>query len=258
VIFIAEPYREILARLATQPQQIFDDPGIKPWRTLKDRENCVWEITDRNQSIRLHVKRFAPMRGPSHAKLEADGYQLLKQRQIPAATTASWGDLTDGRSFIVTEDLAGFGPADKLVESGLAFDRILSSTADLAAALHNSGLHHRDLYMCHFMVRKDDIRLIDAMRVRELPGPLTRRRWIIKDLAQFWYSTTQLPVTDAQRDAWLARYVERTGISATNRLRQAIVRKSGWIAAHDRRLRIRQPGRNISIPKSAASSPSMP
>ncbi len=61
--------------------------------------------------------------------------------------------------------------------------------------LHNGGLHHRDLYLCHFLGRRDenpqaDLRLIDAARVRPLPGPLTRRRWIVKDLAQFWYSTT--------------------------------------------------------------------
>ena len=31
----------------------------------------------------------------------------------------------------------------------------------------------------------------------------------MKDLAQFWYSTTKLPVTDEQRLAWLARYGDR-------------------------------------------------
>lgn len=256
MIFIAEPYREILGRLQTEPRRIFDDPQIKPWRTLDDRENCVWEIPGAHRTIRLHVKRFRRPREANHAKLEAQGYQALKQRQIPAASVAAWGELPDGRSFIVTEDLAGFVPADKLVQSGTEFDRILIPTAALAAALHTAGLHHRDLYLCHFMVRKSpsdppDLRLIDAARVRELPGTLTRRRWIVKDLAQFWFSTTELPITDPQRDAWLAQYLQRTKMSASDRLRQAIARKSASIAAHDRRLRVRQPGRNISIPNPA-------
>ena len=32
------------------------------------------------------------------------------------------------------------------------------------------------------------------------------RRWIVKDLAQFWYSTTKLNVTEEQHRAWLAEY----------------------------------------------------
>ena len=51
-----------------------------------------------------------------------------------------------------------------------------------------------------------EIRLIDAARVRPLPGALTRRRWIVKDLAQFWYSTLAMNVSDLQRDEWLRRY----------------------------------------------------
>src|SRR5205085_11401166 len=134
-----------------------------------------------------------------------------------------WGKLIDGRSFTIWQDLAGYTPTDKLVEAGVPFDRLLVPTADLAAQLHRAGLHHRDLYLCHFMVKlgedaadgaateATDVRLIDTARVRRLGGLLTRRRWIVKDLAQFWYSTTKLAVTDEQRSAWLKRYAEQRG-----------------------------------------------
>ena len=52
-----------------------------------------------------------------------------------------WGTLADGRSFILTEDLAGYRPADKLVESGTPFDQLLEPTADLTAQLHRASLH---------------------------------------------------------------------------------------------------------------------
>ena len=126
------------------------------------------------------------------------------------------------------------------------------------ARLHLAGLHHRDLYLCHFMARleggKAELRLIDSARVRRLPRLFQRGRWIVKDLAQFWYSTTKLPVTDAERDAWLARYARQRGLSETEQssLRWAIVRKSAWIARHDRRLSAKQPARNVSLPAGTA------
>ncbi|MGA2439556.1 MAG: lipopolysaccharide kinase InaA family protein [Tepidisphaeraceae bacterium] len=255
MIFIAEPYREILGKIGTSPETIFTDPAIKPWRILEDRQNCTWDVVVGGRRVRLHVKRFGATRRRSWAEAEAEGYRALHERGIASANVAAWGRLDDGRSFIATEDLAGFAPADKLVEGGVDFDRFLISTADLTARLHNAGLHHRDLYLCHFLARGAEneaveLRLIDAARVRALPRVFMRRRWIVKDLAQFWYSTTQLPVTDLQRDVWLARYAQQTNVSAMDRLRRSIVRKAKSIAAHDRRLRVRRPGRNISIPKS--------
>jgi heptose I phosphotransferase len=166
--------------------------------------------------------------------------------------------LPDGRSFIITEDLAGFRAADKWITDGYAFEKLLEPTADLAARLHAHGLHHRDLYLCHFFVRPApdgqqggaaaELRLIDAARVKRLPGFLTRRRWIVKDLAQFWYSTLSLPVTDDQRARWLARYGRQRGLSSVDALRGSIERKVARIARHDRHLRGAQPTRNVSIP----------
>jgi len=253
VIFISETYRRIFSQIGFKPEMIFTSPAVVAWRKLPDRENCTWDISADGNRIRLHVKRFPPMRW-SPAKLETEGYHVLKSHGIQTASVAAWGILKDGRSFIATEDLAGFTPADKLIESGIPFDRLLVPTADLAARLHGAGLHHRDLYLCHFLAkveedRAPELRLIDAARVGPLPGALMRRRWIIKDLAQFWYSTQALPVSDAQRDAWLTRYCEQTKIARFESLKKSIFRKSNAIGAHDRKLRVRQPRRNISIPE---------
>lgn len=254
MIFIAEPYRERFRQIGFAPKMIFSDPAIKPWRNLADRQNCTWDISAGDWSVRLHVKRFPKTRGKSPAELEAEGYRLLQEREIPSATVALWGKLNDGRSFIVTEDLAGFSPADKLIEAGVPFDRVLVVTADIAAKLHASGLHHQDLYLCHFMMRMPksgapEVKLIDAARVRRLPGAILRRRWIVKDLAQFWYSTLGLKVSDAQREDWLGRYCEKSGMKEIKPIRGAILRKAAAIGRHDAKLRKREPLRNISIPK---------
>jgi hypothetical protein len=238
--------------LGLDADAVFTHPDIKPWRRLDDRENCTLDASLDGHSIRLHIKRYPAQRGRRPADDEVAAIKLLQQAQIPTVPLVAWGELADGRSFIITEDLTGFAAADKLLEEGLHFANILNETADLTAKLHNANLHHRDLYLCHFFYNciSKELRLIDVARVRRLPGWPTRSRWIHKDLGQFWYSTQSLSITDEQRDEWLKRYVSQrgTGVKPVHHLRRAIQSVSNRIARHDEKLRRRQPHRNISIP----------
>ncbi len=250
---VAPQFQPIFRELGIDADAVFDHPQIRPWRTLDDRENCTLDATLADgRSIRWHVKRYPSMRG-SPADDEVRGLRLLEAAGIPTMTLVAWGGLSDGRSFVITEDLAGYQPADKLLENGFAFDRIREPLADLAARLHNAGLHHRDLYLCHFFVKAEDatidVRLIDIARVKKLPVLLTRQRWIVKDLAQFWYSTMSVPIPEPQRQAWLVRYAQERGEASAIPLKRAIEKKVSRIAKHDAKLRRKQPGRNISIPE---------
>jgi len=255
MLHIADEFAPLLSSIADDPSSVFTRDDIKPWRTLADRENCVWEILDSaGRTHRFHVKRYpASHRHHAAARAEANGYAALAAEQIPAARVAAWGELSDGRSFIVIQDLAGFTPADKLIAAGAPFAELLAATASLAAQLHNAGLHHRDLYLCHFLAKLEpdgppQLRLIDAARVRRLPL-LFPRRWIVKDLAQFWFSSLDLPITNTQRQKWLKLYTTQTAISRPRALRRAILRKCRVIARHDAVLNQREPRRNISIPQ---------
>jgi hypothetical protein len=259
ILKISPRYRPLFQTAGLTAQALFTDPRIVVWRSIPERQNWTLDLPlDAGQSIRLHVKRFEPARGfLSPAEEEARGIAALEHEGIPTAPLVAFGKLLDGRSVVVTEDLAGFRAGDKAVATGLAFESLILPTADLAARLHARGLHHRDLYLCHFFVAGShdansapQLRLIDAARVRRLPGLFTRTRWIVKDLAQFWYSTLSLPVTDDQRARWLARYAQSRNLSSTDRLRRKIERKVASIARHDRNLKAAQPTRNISIPGS--------
>ncbi len=251
---VAPQFQPVFRELGIDAEAIFTHELIKPWRRLADRENCTLDATLADgTSVRWHVKRYAPSRGTSPADAEVAGHAALVDAGIPTADLIGWGMLRDQRSFVIFDDLRGFAAADKLIEQGLPFAEIIEPTADLAARLHEASLHHRDLYLCHFFARVSDerageVRLIDAARVRPLPR-LTRSRWIIKDLAQFWYSTLALPVTDEQRQRWLARYALQRKIASVDPLHRAIDRKVNWIARHDELLRRREPSRNISIPQ---------
>ena len=185
-------------------QTIFDHSEIHCWRKLSDRENCTLDADlPEGRHVRLHIKRYSTV---APVEPEVRGHGLLMEAQIPTAPLVGYGGY-GGRGFVIFDDLSGFTPSDKLIERGVAFEALLAPTAELAAKLHTSDLHHRDLYLCHFMAHisddKTEVKLIDTARVRRLPGVLTRRRWIVKDLAQFWYSTLKLPVSDEQRNAWL-------------------------------------------------------
>lgn len=253
MLHVADEFAPVLAGLPFTADMVFQHPDIKPWRQLPDRENCLWDIRRPDGStLRLHVKRY-PAGRQSVAKQEANSYRDLQKAAVPTANLAAWGTLPDGRSFVMIEDLAGFAAADKLIAAAAPFEKLLIPTADLAATLHNAGFHHRDLYLCHFFAKLSgedvELRLIDIARVHRLPR-FARRRWIVKDLAQFWYSTLALPITDPQRDQWLARYARQTRAADVESLRRAVERKSRVIAAHDAKLRARQPHRNISIPTS--------
>lgn len=250
-------YQPLMRMLGIDAREIFRHPDIKVWRKLPDRENCTLDCEFEGRPLRLHIKRYrAPRWWNSPADDEVAGIMALNAADIPTVPLVGWGSLANRKSFVITANLGEYTDAEKLVQGGLAFKSLLNPTADLAAKLHKSNLHHRDLYLCHFFAKANnptDLRLIDVARVASMK-PFTRHRWIIKDLAQFWYSTTSLPVTDEQRERWLKRYVESRGIAFSDTLRNAIINKSNWIARHDAKLRKSQPTRNISLPSPQGGS----
>lgn len=226
----------------------FTDERINVWRTLSDRENATLDLTaDANHpAMRLHVKRY---HRAAAVRAELRGHQLTTTAGVPTATLVAHGIDSTGRGVIAFADMAGYTPADKIIRSPDDFEALLQPTAELAAQLHRARLHHRDLYLCHFMVRPEpfDIRLIDTARVGPMSNPLTRRRWIVKDLAQFFFSTTRHGISDGQRSMWFNHYTRHCGGEPRNLLPD-ITAKVAHIARHDQKLNERQPRRNVSIP----------
>jgi hypothetical protein len=255
--YLAPRFQPLARRAGLDARAVFEHPSVHIWRKLPDRENGYLDLDDDNGIVsRWHIKRFpAPARGPLPAHEEAQAHELAVAERIPTADLVGSGNLADKRSFIIFDNLTDFAPADKLLEDGFSFDRLLAPTAKLAALLHTRGLHHRDLYLCHFFVRAQpndqedlELRLIDTARVRKLPNLFGRSRWIVKDLAQFLYSTGKLPVNDSQRKAWLDHYSRERGLPSPANLRGPVQRKIKRIAEHDAEIFRTRPQRNVSIP----------
>jgi tRNA A-37 threonylcarbamoyl transferase component Bud32 len=251
--FVPVAYRQLMNDAGlSEAEQIWSDPRIVAWRSLPDRQNCTMDVrTQDEKPTRLHIKRYRRLKARSEVKQEAEGIELLQQAGIPTTQLVAAIELADGRGALITEDLAGYEAGDKLVASGWRFDSLFEATADLAARLHEAGLHHRDLYLCHFFVREGrqnvEVRLIDAARVARLPRRFFRQRWVVKDLAQFWYSLEQLSIDEEVRRRWLRRYAEKRALDHVDRLESRVRRKASWIARHDARLNARAPTRNVSL-----------
>jgi hypothetical protein len=247
----------LIASGLDRAQAFFAHPQIKIWRDVGDRQNGVFRLDLPGESaIRLHIKRDArPVAEP--LALEARGIELLRQAGIPTCTPVAHGRITDGRTFIATIDLAGFRAVDAALRSReMTLDSIWLATARLTARLHSAELHHRDLYLNHFFCcphaingvqSSDQLYLIDAARVRHLPRWFTTR-WIVKDVAQLFYSATEFALTVCQRQSWIEVYESLASVklqSCENR----ILAKIESIRRHDGRLRRREPNRNLPLPE---------
>lgn len=240
---VEAPYAELLKSIGLPDgMSVFEHPKIEVWRSITERENCVLD----HEAGRLHIKRNK--KGFSGVDQEVHGIRLLRKAGIKTVPLVGAGMLNDRRGFLITDDLSQHDDSEKLVAGGFGFEKLLEPTAQLAARLHDAGLHHRDLYICHMYANVNvdpiDLVLMDAGRVKALPR-FFRKRWVVKDLAQFIYSTLSLPVTDDQRTRWLDAYARNRKIAMT--LRSAIDRKVRWIARHDAQLRRKDPTRNVAI-----------
>lgn len=219
----------------------FTDPTVNVWRDIRERQNATFDLPD---GKRLHVKRLRPPTG-REVLAEVEGVRLLNDASIHSIPLVCWGVGGDGSGVLVSRDLTGYEPADRQIAAGRPFSSLAKYTASAAGRLHKGGLHHRDLYLCHFLMSDATVRLIDAARVQRLPW-LTRRRWIVKDLAQFRYSGLEVGVGEDELDDWLRLWAGYVGTDAT-RWRDAVRRKTSRIARHDLRLREHRPERRTSL-----------
>ncbi len=241
-LIIAAQWRDRLAvAQLTDAAAWWNDQRINVWRDLPERQNAVIDLDD---GVRLHVKRFKSSQDDP-VGTELEGIRLLHEANIPTLEVVAHH--CGPRPVLVTKDLTGLTSADVLLREGVCFDDLLAPTADLAARLHVAGLHHRDLYLCHFLLKPDgsDCHLIDAARVRPLPW-LTKRRWVVKDIAQFIYSAKQANVPEDRIEAWFTRWARAYSVFPGG-WRDAVESKVRSIGVHDARESVR--ARDVSLGK---------
>jgi heptose I phosphotransferase len=112
--------------------------------------------------------------------------------------------------------------------------RLIERVARITRILHENGLNHRDLYLCHFLLQQPwsgeeadlHLYLIDLHRMqqhRRLPA-----RWRVKDLGSLWFSALEVGLTKRDLLRFLRAYF---GVP----LRQVLASRSGLLEAAARR-----------------------
>jgi heptose I phosphotransferase len=123
---------------------------------------------------------------------------------------------------------------------------LVAEMARLARQLHDRRYFHKDLYLCHFYIHRNDtsvlppegwrgrVSLIDLHRLAR--HPWTWRMWQLKDLAQLLYSS-EIPGVDFRDQVWFWRNYRGVGVrcGAGRWLRRCVLFKWRRYRAHNLR-----------------------
>lgn len=183
----------------------------------------------------------------SCCQTELKPIQALSAHQVgtakPVAYGQVWGWLFEKQSFLVTEEIADGASLEKRLPAcfyaastaaALHERRIfIRQLARFIRRFHDLGYRHRDLYLAHiFCDTKGELYLIDLARAFR---PILRRhRFLIKDLAQVFYS---MPAQYFSRTDRLRAYLHYAGKERLSRRDKSLVRslvnKAKRMARHD-------------------------
>jgi serine/threonine protein kinase len=124
------------------------------------------------------------------------------------------------RSFVMTEDLGDIISLEELCVDWRIItepfkQKLLLTLAQLASKLHNSGLCHRDFYLCHFVLKKQDLanenlnlQLIDLHRM--LQGQQPNSSAVMKDIAGLFFSAKDCGFTETDWALFKQHYLKQS------------------------------------------------
>lgn len=181
------------------------------------------------------------------ARNEWRAIRQLERLGVDTMTLAGYGETgwnpARKRSFVVTRELSNTVSledycrdwADQPPPPALKW-ALIRRVAEMTAHLHDNGINHRDLYICHFLLQLPwagppqdlHLHLIDLHRVQiRAAVPM---RWRVKDLAALYFSALHIGLTRRDLYRFVRWYSEAP-------LRDALRdRASSWRRAERRAL----------------------
>jgi len=227
------------------------------YRELDGRTTLRFELDGKGYFLKIHrgvgwieiFKNLVQLRLPVlGAENEWKAIDKLKSIDVDTMTYVAYGKIginpAKQLSFIITEDLAGCisledyflevsdGEASHAKSEGLIVKLALSINA-----MHNHGVNHRDLYICHFLFDPENEEPEQKLHVIDLHRAQIRQsvpyRWLVKDVASVIYSMKEvsvanelLPVFSRLYGDFLdERYKDRGFWAAANKKANALLKK---------------------------------
>ena len=127
------------------------------------------------------------------------------------------------QSFVMTEDLGDIISLEELSADWPALTEnfkhaLMQATARLASKLHGAGLVHRDFYLCHFVLKKQEVdpasthvenlHLIDLHRM--LQGQASNGSSVMKDIAGLYFSAMQYGLSAQDLEVFKQHYLPQS------------------------------------------------
>jgi heptose I phosphotransferase len=230
MIHIESHYRSLWPKL-TKMARFFEITG-KVYREPEgaNRRTLRFEREGKGFFIKLHwgvgwreiFKNLFSLRLPIlGARNEWKAIQKLEQLNVETMRIAAYGQQginpATQRSFVITEALDNTVSLEdwcmdwpsKPPITGEKW-RLIRRVAEMSRTLHQNGVNHRDLYICHFLLQQPwdgseetlHLHLIDLHRVQI--RQTTPERWLVKDVGSLHFSSMEIGLT--QRD--LFRFIK--------------------------------------------------
>lgn len=162
----------------------------------------------------------------SRSVREAGLLEALERDGLPAPRWLATGEDSDGRAFLLVEEVPGAVPLTTLLtrlEHPRERRQLAARLGEALAKLHEAGFFHRDLYAKHVLVRPHDqgVILLDWQRA-------WRGAWItlasrVRDLAALHATIGDGLATSRERLALLCAYVAHTSSHKRRRLLRQLV-----------------------------------
>ena len=253
--------------------RIYHHHGGKVIKHIKTRQVTRIEIPWKSGTCNLYLKRHVAVRptlqewmtglirhqGASPGMLEFHSICDFRNHGIPTATPVVAGERKATplhyESFLITESIAPFISLETIIrhhperlqgEKGeMRKQRILQAIAELSRKMHEAGFNHLDFNADHVMIGPDaadgnvPLALLDFQRIDRKKW--MRFRWMIKTMAELFYSLPEPVFSDNDRRCLFEHYVRRSSDGWGDKiLLQWIIRKARRIGRHTEKIFSRQ------------------
>lgn len=188
----------------------------KAFRDVPGRKTMRIEIGGKNYFIKQHFgvgwgevfKNLLSLKLPIlGAMTEVRAIQKLSEIGIATTPLVAYGQRGCNpaamQSFVLTEDLGDIVSLEEMLMDSQSYPMpedskrlMLTAVADIASKLHRAGLCHRDFYLCHFVLSRQnvlanhyDLHLIDLHRMLQNQSP--KGNAVMKDIAGLYFSMLQ-------------------------------------------------------------------
>ncbi len=236
MLYIQEDFQQALKQDQDDFDQIMQIQG-KIYRALENRRTLQFGRNGKSYFVKQHFgvgwkeifKNLFQLRLPIiSAKNEWEAILKLTELNVPTLRLVAYGEkgMNPARkqSFMVTEALESVVSLEDLCKRwntqkpSFKFKQaLIREVAEIARIMHQRGMNHRDFYICHFLIKENEIEnltknnlhltLIDLHRTqirRKVP-----LRWQVKDISGLYFSSMDAGLTRRDIFRFLSYYFEK-------------------------------------------------